>query len=94
MVNTRYQTKTAENADLLALLADLKKGQEEMRKGQEEMRKGQEEMKSQIQAHVESQVEEITYHAKSCIQKIEEDIQGVKIEAGELRAKSKGRPKK
>ncbi|GBL74973.1 hypothetical protein AVEN_243782-1 [Araneus ventricosus] len=39
----------AENADLLALLAEMKKsmekGQEEMRKGQEEMRKGQEEMR-------------------------------------------------
>ncbi|GBO35516.1 hypothetical protein AVEN_63389-1 [Araneus ventricosus] len=39
----------AENADLLALLAEMKKsmekGQEEMRKGLEEMRKGQEEMR-------------------------------------------------
>ncbi|GBO28006.1 hypothetical protein AVEN_129844-1 [Araneus ventricosus] len=39
----------AENADLLALLAEMKKsmekGQEEMRKGQEEMRKGHEEMR-------------------------------------------------
>ncbi|GBN54176.1 hypothetical protein AVEN_86126-1 [Araneus ventricosus] len=65
MVNTRSQTKMADNADLLALLAEMKKymekGQEEMKdrmeKGQEgmkkEMRKGQEEMKNQTQSHVE-----------------------------------------
>ncbi|GBN08851.1 hypothetical protein AVEN_267227-1 [Araneus ventricosus] len=49
---------------------EMRKGQEEMRKGQEEMRKGQEEMKSQIQAHVESQVGEIKDHVNSCIEKI------------------------
>ncbi|GBM60188.1 hypothetical protein AVEN_273502-1 [Araneus ventricosus] len=66
MVNTRSQTKMADNADLLALLAEMKKymekGQEEMKdrmeKGQEgmkeEMRKGQEEMKNQTQSHVET----------------------------------------
>ncbi|GBN97790.1 hypothetical protein AVEN_177674-1 [Araneus ventricosus] len=36
MVNTRSQTKMAENADLLALLVDLKKGQEERPRGNEE----------------------------------------------------------
>ncbi|GBM44318.1 hypothetical protein AVEN_232110-1 [Araneus ventricosus] len=45
MVNTRSQTKMADNADLLALLAEMKKsmekGQEEMKKGLEEMKKGQ-----------------------------------------------------
>ncbi|GBN43720.1 hypothetical protein AVEN_178680-1, partial [Araneus ventricosus] len=49
MVNTRSQLKMVDNADLLALLAEMKKsmkkGQEEMKKGQEEMKKGQEEMK-------------------------------------------------
>ncbi|GBO01299.1 hypothetical protein AVEN_57543-1 [Araneus ventricosus] len=52
MVHSRSQTKVAENTDLLALLADLKEGQEDMRKSQEEM-------KNQIQAHVEIQVGEI-----------------------------------
>ncbi|GBN95947.1 Retrovirus-related Pol polyprotein from transposon 297 [Araneus ventricosus] len=90
----------AENADLLALLAEMKKsmekGQEEMRKGQEEMkdrmekgqqemRKGQEEMKNQIQSHVESKVGEIKDHVNSCIEKIEEDVQSVKREIGEVK---------
>ncbi|GBN76079.1 hypothetical protein AVEN_161627-1 [Araneus ventricosus] len=89
----------AENADLLALLAEMKKsmekgqeemkdrmekGQEEMRKGQEEMRKGQEEMKNQIQSHVESKVGEIKDHVNSCIEKIE-DVQSVKREIGEVK---------
>ncbi|GBM15728.1 hypothetical protein AVEN_262897-1 [Araneus ventricosus] len=82
----------AENADLLALLAEMKKsmekGQEEMRKGQEEMkdlmRKGQVEMKNEIQTHVESKVGEIKDHVNSCIEKIKEDVQGVKREIGEI----------
>ncbi|GBN33800.1 hypothetical protein AVEN_233126-1 [Araneus ventricosus] len=57
MVKTRSQAKMAENADLLALLAEMKKsmekGQEEMRKGQAEMKdrmeKGQEEMKDRME---------------------------------------------
>ncbi|GBL80475.1 hypothetical protein AVEN_238444-1 [Araneus ventricosus] len=89
MVNTRSQTKMADNADLLALLAEMKKSmekgqeemKEEMRKGQEgmkeEMRKGQEEMKNQIQSHVESKVGEIKDHVNSCIEKIE-DVQSVR----------------
>ncbi|GBM26138.1 hypothetical protein AVEN_87289-1 [Araneus ventricosus] len=90
----------AENADLLALLAELKKsmekgqermekGQAEMKdrmeKGQEEMRKGQEAMKNQIQSHVESKVGEIKDHVNSCIEKIEEDVQSVKREIGEVK---------
>ncbi|GBM95371.1 hypothetical protein AVEN_206888-1, partial [Araneus ventricosus] len=72
----------AENADLLALLAKMKKS---MEKGQEEMRKGQEEMKNQIQSHVESKVGEIKDHVNSCIEKIEEDVQSVKREIGEVK---------
>ncbi|GBN64796.1 hypothetical protein AVEN_253370-1, partial [Araneus ventricosus] len=49
MVNTRSQTKMADNADLLALLAEMKKS---MEKGQEEMKdrmeKGQEGMKEEM----------------------------------------------
>ncbi|GBM39457.1 hypothetical protein AVEN_209221-1 [Araneus ventricosus] len=83
----------ADNADLLALLAEMKKsmekGQEEMKdrmeKGQEEMRKGEEEMKNQIQSHVESKVGEIKDHVNSCIEKIEEDVQSVKREIGEVK---------
>ncbi|GBO13838.1 hypothetical protein AVEN_181902-1 [Araneus ventricosus] len=69
MVNTRSQTKMADNADLLALLSEMnksvekgqeemKKGQEEMKKGQEEMKNGQEEMKNQIQG-VKGKIEEV-----------------------------------
>ncbi|GBM37805.1 hypothetical protein AVEN_80142-1, partial [Araneus ventricosus] len=50
MVKTRSQTKMAENADLLALLAEMKKSLE---KGQEEMKdrmeKGQAEMKDRME---------------------------------------------
>ncbi|GBM10809.1 hypothetical protein AVEN_271556-1 [Araneus ventricosus] len=63
---------------------EMRKGQEEMRKGQEEMRKVQEEMKNQIQSHVESKVGEIKEHVNRCIEKIEEDVQSVKIEIGEI----------
>ncbi|GBN92088.1 hypothetical protein AVEN_83424-1, partial [Araneus ventricosus] len=49
MVNTRCQTKMADNADLLALLAEMQKS---MEKGQEEMKdrmeKGQEGMKEEM----------------------------------------------
>ncbi|GBN96202.1 hypothetical protein AVEN_83622-1 [Araneus ventricosus] len=71
----------AENADLLALLAEMKKS---MEKGQKEMKKGQEEMKNQIQSHVESKVGEIKDHVNRCIEKIEEDVQSVKREIGEI----------
>ncbi|GBM24792.1 hypothetical protein AVEN_245044-1 [Araneus ventricosus] len=61
----------AENADVLALLAEMKKsiekgkeemkkGQEETRKGQERMRKGQEEMRKgqeEMKNHIQSHVE-------------------------------------
>ncbi|GBM41000.1 hypothetical protein AVEN_250318-1 [Araneus ventricosus] len=55
MVNTRSRSKTAENTDLLALLAEMKKS---MEKGQEEMKKGQEDMKAGLEKRIEqSQVE-------------------------------------
>ncbi|GBM18693.1 hypothetical protein AVEN_128772-1 [Araneus ventricosus] len=61
MVNTRSQTKMAENADQLALLAEMKKsmekGQEriekQMRSGQEEMKKGQEDIKAGLEKRIE-----------------------------------------
>ncbi|GBM18263.1 hypothetical protein AVEN_180810-1 [Araneus ventricosus] len=56
MANAIYQTKMAENADLLALLADLKKDKEEM--------------KSQIQAYVESRRN--SRPCQRCIEKIED----------------------
>ncbi|GBM26553.1 hypothetical protein AVEN_179900-1 [Araneus ventricosus] len=80
MVNT----KMADKADLLALLAEMKKS---MEKGQEEMKKGQEEMKNEIQSHVESKVGEIKDHVNSCIEKIEEDVQSMKREIGEVKGK-------
>ncbi|GBN22553.1 hypothetical protein AVEN_268183-1 [Araneus ventricosus] len=83
----------ADNADLLALLAEMKKsmekgqeemkdrmekGQEEMRKGQEEMRKGQEEMRK----GQEEMKDQIQSHVEK---KIEEDVQNVKREIGEVK---------
>ncbi|GBN42263.1 hypothetical protein AVEN_168089-1, partial [Araneus ventricosus] len=53
----------AENADLLAMLAEMKKSmekeQEEMRKGQEEMRKGQEDMKEEMREGQEEMKDEM-----------------------------------
>ncbi|GBM51651.1 hypothetical protein AVEN_30908-1 [Araneus ventricosus] len=43
------------------------------------MRSGQEEIKSRIQAHTESQVEEMKIHVDGCIGKIEEEVQCVKL---------------
>ncbi|GBN11740.1 Transposon Ty3-I Gag-Pol polyprotein [Araneus ventricosus] len=70
----------AENADLLALLAEMKKsmekgqeemkdrmekGQEEMRKGQEEMRKGQEEMKNHPITRRKPTVKSLTFDGQT-----------------------------
>ncbi|GBM26367.1 hypothetical protein AVEN_239365-1 [Araneus ventricosus] len=85
----------AENADLLALLAgmkksmekgqdEMKKRQEEMKKVQEEIKKGQVEMRNQIQSHVESKVGEIKDYINSCIERIEENVQRVTREIGEI----------
>ncbi|GBM22110.1 hypothetical protein AVEN_266472-1 [Araneus ventricosus] len=74
---------------LFAMMAEMKAGQEEMRVAQagleqkmearqEEMRSGQEEIKNQIQAHVESQVDEIKIYVDGFIGKIEEEVQCVK----------------
>ncbi|GBO07141.1 hypothetical protein AVEN_78714-1 [Araneus ventricosus] len=41
-------------------------------------------MKSQIQAHTESQVEEIKIHVDGCIGKIEEEVQCVKLKIEEV----------
>ncbi|GBL92230.1 Transposon Ty3-I Gag-Pol polyprotein [Araneus ventricosus] len=84
---TRSMDKQFEK--LFAMMEEMKAGQEEMRvaqagleqkmeAGQEEMRSGQEEIKNQIQAHVESQVDEIKIHVDGCIGKIEEEVQCVK----------------
>ncbi|GBM25441.1 hypothetical protein AVEN_7693-1, partial [Araneus ventricosus] len=77
----------AENADLLFLLAEMKKsmenGQEEMRKGQEdmkdEMRKGQEEMKDEMRKGQEEMKNEIQTHVEK------EDVQSVRREFGEVK---------
>ncbi|GBN85942.1 hypothetical protein AVEN_70453-1 [Araneus ventricosus] len=81
----------SENADVLALLAEMKKSmeqgqeamkkaQEEMKKGQQEMKKGEEEMKNQTQSHVKIQVGEIKDYVNSCIERIEGDVLSVKRE--------------
>ncbi|GBL72224.1 Retrovirus-related Pol polyprotein from transposon 412 [Araneus ventricosus] len=65
---------------LFAMMAEMKASLEDkMEAGQEEMRSGQEEIKSQIQAHTESQVEEMKIHVDGCIGKIEEEMQCVKL---------------
>ncbi|GBM22832.1 hypothetical protein AVEN_64423-1 [Araneus ventricosus] len=78
MVNTRSQTQMADNADLLALLAEMKKsmekGQEEMKKGQEEMKNGQEEMKNQIQG-VKGKIDEVRNEVQRKIEEIEGKVQ-------------------
>ncbi|GBL77329.1 Retrovirus-related Pol polyprotein from transposon 297 [Araneus ventricosus] len=86
MVNTRSQTKMAENADLLSLLAEMKKymekGQEKMKegmkKGQEEMKEGmkkeQEEMKDQIQG-VKGKIEEEKNEVQRKIEEVEGKVQ-------------------
>ncbi|GBM08657.1 hypothetical protein AVEN_209901-1 [Araneus ventricosus] len=79
MVNTRSQTKMADNADLLALLAEMKKS----------MEKGQEEMKNQIQGvkgkieegknEVQRKIEEIEGKVQRKIEEVEDKVQ-VKME--------------
>ncbi|GBL98740.1 hypothetical protein AVEN_202186-1 [Araneus ventricosus] len=72
----------AENADLLALLVEMKKsmekGQEEMRKGQEdmkdEMRKGQEEMKDEMRKGQEEMKNEIQTHVESKVGEIKDHV--------------------
>ncbi|GBN24263.1 hypothetical protein AVEN_109699-1 [Araneus ventricosus] len=65
---------------LFAMMAEMKAGLEyKMESGQEEMRSGQEEIKSHIQAHTESQVEEMKIHVDGCIGKIEEEVQCAKL---------------
>ncbi|GBM31667.1 hypothetical protein AVEN_198936-1 [Araneus ventricosus] len=71
---TRSMDKQFEK--LFAMMAGL---EQKMEAGQEEMRSGQEEIKSQIQAHTESQVEEMKNHVDGCIGKIEEEVQCVKL---------------
>ncbi|GBN33427.1 hypothetical protein AVEN_59619-1 [Araneus ventricosus] len=83
MVNTRSQTKMADNANG-DLLADMKKFLEA---GQERTEKEQEEMKNQIRAHVESQVGEIKDHVNSCIGRKEKDVQGGKREIRDVKGK-------
>ncbi|GBN26999.1 hypothetical protein AVEN_38525-1 [Araneus ventricosus] len=71
MVNTRSQTKMADNADILALLAEMKKS---MEKGHEAMKKGQEEMKNQIQG-VKGKIEEVRNEVQRKIEEVEGKVQ-------------------
>ncbi|GBM48214.1 hypothetical protein AVEN_72487-1 [Araneus ventricosus] len=75
MVDTRSQTKMAQNADIFALLAEMKKS---MKKGQEEMKEGmkkrQEEMKNQLQG-VKGQNEEVKNELQRKIEEIEGKVQ-------------------
>ncbi|GFS80168.1 CCHC-type domain-containing protein [Nephila pilipes] len=77
------------NAELLALLAEMKKsmeaGQEEMRIGQEEMKKRMEKGQDERRVQVEKQVEGIKEHVNTCIGKIE-DVQSVKKEISEVKS--------
>ncbi|GBM99378.1 hypothetical protein AVEN_112759-1 [Araneus ventricosus] len=76
-------------AEIKAVLEDkMEAGQEKMRSGQErlepEMRSGQEEIKSQIQGHIESQVEEMKIPVFGYIGKIEEKVQCVKLKIAKV----------
>ncbi|GFT05071.1 CCHC-type domain-containing protein [Nephila pilipes] len=77
------------NAELLALLAEMKKsmeaGQEEMRIEQEEMKKRMEKEQDEMRVHIETQVEGIKEHVNTCIGKIE-DVQSVKREINEVKS--------
>ncbi|GBM47684.1 hypothetical protein AVEN_112279-1 [Araneus ventricosus] len=90
MVNTRSQTKMADNADLLALLAEIKKsmekGQEEMKKGQEEMKNGQEEMKKG-QEEMQNGQEEMKNQLQGVKRKIEEVRNEVQRKIEEIEGK-------
>ncbi|GBM29210.1 hypothetical protein AVEN_27819-1 [Araneus ventricosus] len=70
MVNTRSQTKMAENADLLA---DLKKGQEEMKS---QIQAHVESQVEEIKDHVKSCIEKI----EEDVQGVKRDIGEVKGE--------------
>ncbi|GBO36776.1 hypothetical protein AVEN_18352-1 [Araneus ventricosus] len=84
---------------LLAMIKEMKAGQEEMKAelekkmeaGQERMEQIQEEMldliradKEETRAQVESQVEGIKDHVAECIRRMEEEIQGVKGKVEEV----------
>ncbi|GBN24670.1 hypothetical protein AVEN_245178-1 [Araneus ventricosus] len=84
---------------LLAMMKEMKAGQEEMKAGlqkkmeagQERMEQVQEEMKDLIRAgkeemrtHVESQVEGIKDHVDGCIGRMEEEVQDVKAKIEEF----------
>ncbi|GBM10757.1 hypothetical protein AVEN_139-1 [Araneus ventricosus] len=97
MVNTRSQTKMADNADLLVLLAEMKKS---MEKGHEEMKKGQEEMKNQIQGvkgkieevrnEVQRKIEEVEGQVQRKIEEVEDKVQ-VKMEEVEEKVQTNGK---
>ncbi|GBO20721.1 hypothetical protein AVEN_216295-1 [Araneus ventricosus] len=88
MVNTRSQTKMAENANLLALLAEMKKsmekGQEEMKKRKEEMKRIEEDVQSvqreigEVKGEVERKIEEVEDKVQGKIEEVKEKVQ-VKI---------------
>ncbi|GBN40028.1 Retrovirus-related Pol polyprotein from transposon 297 [Araneus ventricosus] len=79
----------AENADLLALLAEMKKsmekGQEEMRKGQDEMRKGQEEMKDKMEKGQEEMKDKMEKGQKEMKDKMEKGQEEMRKGQGEMK---------
>ncbi|GBO12836.1 hypothetical protein AVEN_140525-1 [Araneus ventricosus] len=88
-MDEKFEKLFAMMAEMKAVLEDkMEAGQEEMRSGQErqepEMRSGQEEIKSQIQGHIESQVEEMKIPVFGYIGKIEEEVQCVKLKIAKV----------
>ncbi|GBO44014.1 hypothetical protein AVEN_146555-1 [Araneus ventricosus] len=66
----------------------IKENRARPRRNQERTRRneeGQEKMKNKIQSHVESKVGENKYHVNSWIERIEEDVQSVKREIGDVK---------
>ncbi|GFT92046.1 hypothetical protein NPIL_491611 [Nephila pilipes] len=92
MVKTRSLATMVDsgNAELLALLAEMKKsmeaGREERMIRQEVMKKRMEKGQDEMRVHVETQVEGTTEHVNTCIGKIEEDVQSVKREINEVKS--------
>ncbi|GBM40752.1 hypothetical protein AVEN_162208-1 [Araneus ventricosus] len=87
MVNTRTQRKMYDNVDLLALLAELKNGQEEMKAGLEKkIVAGQDEMKDQFRTGKERMEQEM----KEGQEEMKNQIKGVHGDVEEVRRKIEG----
>ncbi|GBM50961.1 hypothetical protein AVEN_114613-1 [Araneus ventricosus] len=77
MVNTRSQTKMADNADLLALLAEMKKSMEKIEEVRNEVQRKIEEIEGKVQRKIEEEEDKVQG-------KIEEVKEKVQVRIGDL----------